>query len=369
MSPRWPADRFFQNYIARMKIFTLTGFVALSVSAVFIYFSTSAPGLPEQAESIINTSIENGPGEMIKGDTGFAKSGSTRLWYESIEPSSPKKGTVILIMGIANDALVWPDYFIMPLLDSGYQIIRYDQRDTGLSDWTENEDDNPYTLEVLAHDAVAVLDHLQIEKAHVLGISMGGMVAQSMAIHYPERITSLTSMMSSGYIMDPDLPDIPKQKLVDLFTLRVKYGIVENEANMIRLQIGIRQLLKGRQLEEASMQHIARYVLYNMRFRKGYNFDAPTRHITAIYKSGSRYEGLKKLAIPALIIHGKRDPLISIKHGMKCANLIPNAKSLWVEKMGHDIPEDEMEVLSKNILGNFLKGEKEFESRLSSFPL
>jgi pimeloyl-ACP methyl ester carboxylesterase len=112
-------------------------------------------------------------------------------------------------MGIANDALAWPEHFIQPLVDSGFQVIRYDHRGTGLSDWIDRWDrDNPYSLGDMANDAIAVLNKLKINKAHVIGVSMGGMIAQTMAINHPERIMSLASLMSSGYIEDPNLEGI-----------------------------------------------------------------------------------------------------------------------------------------------------------------
>lgn len=129
---------------------------------------------------------------IIKGKTGYALSGNVKIWYECISPDGVPKGTILLNIGMGANCMFWPPAFIQSFIDEGYQVIRYDSRGTGLSDWMENWDrKNPYLLTDMAHDAVAVLDELQIEKVHILGLSLGGMIAQEVAIAYPERSLSL----------------------------------------------------------------------------------------------------------------------------------------------------------------------------------
>ena len=323
------------------KIILISGAaIVLIIIAVSIYIFTSGPELPPETDVIIEQVLKSELPEFIKGDTGYANSNGVKIWYESIKPADTNKGAVLLIMGIANDALAWPDYFIQPLVDSGYQVIRFDNRGTGMSDWMEDWDsDSPYTLEDMANDGIAVMDALGIQKAHIVGISMGGMIAQEMTIKHPERVLSLTSMMSSGYMEDPELPGIPADIIKEFVILGIKYTLSSSENNTIKTGVASRLLLMGDTKYDPNVKSIAEYVLYNIRKRRGYNTDASKQQMTAVSTSGSHYNMLKKIELPVLIIHGTSDPMIPIEHGRKCAELIPNAHTLWVEGMGHDIPE------------------------------
>ncbi|MFC2092895.1 alpha/beta fold hydrolase [Bacteroidota bacterium] len=326
--------------------------ILLVIIAASIYIFTSGPKLPPETDAVIEQVLKSELPELIKGKTGFAYSNGVKIWYESIEPIDTNKGAVLLIMGIANDALAWPDYFIQPLVDSGYQVIRFDNRGTGMSDWMEDWDsDSPYTLEVMAKDGFAVMDELGIQKAHIVGISMGGMIAQEMTIKHPERVLSLTSMMSSGYMEDPYLPGIPADIIKEFVILGIKYTLSSSEENTIKTGVASRLLLMGDTKYDPNVKSIAEYVLYNNRKRKGYNPDASKQQMTAVSTSGSRYEKLKEIEIPILIIHGTSDPMIPIEHGRKCAELIPDAHTLWVEGMGHDIPE----IFAGTIIGKIVK--------------
>ena len=323
------------------KIIFISGAaIVLIIIAASIYIFTSGPELPPETDVIIKQVMNSELPEFIKGDTGYANSNGVKIWYESIKPADTNKGAVLLIMGIANDALAWPDYFIQPLVDSGYQVIRFDNRGTGMSDWMEDWDsDSPYTLEDMANDGIAVMDALGIQKAHIVGISMGCMIAQEMTIKHPERVLSLTSMMSSGYMEDPELPGIPADIIKEFVILGIKYTLSSSENNTIKTGVASRLLLMGDTKYDPNVKSIAEYVLYNIHKRRGYNTDASKQQMTAVSTSGSHYNMLKKIELPVLIIHGTSDPMIPIEHGRKCAELIPNAHTLWVEGMGHDIPE------------------------------
>ena len=185
----------------------------------------------------------------------------------------------------------------------------------------------------------------------MLGVSMGGMTAQSMAIHYPERSLSLISMMSSGYIEDPKMQGISFDLIKELIRLSARYGLIPSEKNMIKLQLASRTLLMGDSNYELDVKAIAEETLYIMRYGGGFNSDVSPQHSAAVSASGSRYEALKKLTLPTLIIHGKQDPLIPFAHGEKSAELMPHAKTLWIEDMGHDIPQK----FANNVVGEILK--------------
>ncbi len=126
---------------------------------------------------------------------GKVKANNIDIWYEDFGNSSDP--TVLLIMGAGGQGIMWNMELINGIVNAGYHVIRFDNRDTGLSTWIDDYDATPYALEDMAADAIGLLDALAIEKAHVIGGSMGGMICQLMAIHYPDRILSLTSWMSS----------------------------------------------------------------------------------------------------------------------------------------------------------------------------
>lgn len=334
------------------KIAKIIGLVGLSVVvAAFLYLYFSGPSLPPGTEAIIDRVLESPLPEPVGGDTGHARSGNVSIWYESLSPEGPPKGTVLLVMGISNDALGWPRRFIDPFVDEGYRVIRYDHRGTGLSDWMTGWDSHhPYSLADMADDALAVMDACHVQQAHVVGISMGGMIAQELAIRHPGRTASLTSVMSSGDIEDPDLPPISSDVVWKLIRVSLKYGLIGGERNLIRLHLASRLVLMGDARYEPDVREIAETVLYNLRRRKGFNPDASRQHQAAVSLSGPRYAKLAELQVPTFIVHGQSDPFIPVAHGKKCASIIPNADSLWVEGMGHDIPDALAEKLAREIL-------------------
>ncbi|MGD9047224.1 MAG: alpha/beta hydrolase, partial [Anaerolineae bacterium] len=293
--------------------------MALLIGAA-IFVSTWGPPLPPGTDETIERVLQLELPDVVQGQTGYADSDGVEIWYESMEPQGTPKGTVLLVMGIGNDALAWPGYFIQPMVDAGYRVVRHDHRGTGLSDWMEDWDPaQPYMLEDMAGDGIAVLNALGVDKAHVVGISLGGMIAQQMAISYPGRVASLPSMMSSGHAQDPGLPGLSIEVATELAKLGVKYGLVGTEKNTIKMFVASQQLLMGDPPYELDVQTIAEQVLYNLRIRRGYNRQASQQHAAATTASGSRYEDLARLEVPALIIHGTSDPMIPIAHGKKCA--------------------------------------------------
>ena len=337
--------------------------VALLVGAA-IYISTWGPTPPPQTDETIQRVLQAELPDVIQGQTGYAESGEVEIWYESIEPKGTPKGTVLLIMGIGNDALAWPGYFIQPLVDAGYRVVRHDHRGTGLSDWIEEWDpEHPYTLDDMARDGIAVLDDLGVEKAHVVGISLGGMIAQQIAISYPQRVASLTSIMSSGYVQDPELPGLSLELATELAKLGIKYGLLGSEKSTIKMFVASQQLLMGEPPYDLDVQTIAEQALYNLRHRRGYNPKASQQHQAATTASGSRYEGLARLEVPALIIHGTSDPFIPIAHGEKCARSIPGAQTLWVEGMGHDMPRIFADAILNEMLEHFQRDQSGLKGR------
>ena len=324
-----------------MKLFLLVLLVVLLLCLIGFYlFISSAPPLPDGAEEIIAEAIQAPLPEQFTGETGIATSSGLNIWYNVMTPVDSPKATILLVMGHSTSSLGWNAYFYQPLVDQGYRVIRYDNRGLGMSDWVEDwKKSNAYSLEDMASDGIAILDHLGIEQAHVFGVSMGGMIAQRLAIDYPDRILTLTSVMSTGYFEDPELTQVERQWYLDLIKTILKYGLIQSEKNRICLSIGIKEMLQGNGQNEYDLEQRAFQTLYEVRMRKGYNPKVRKQHTQAVHLSGSRYDELPQLQMPALIVHGVEDPLVLIEHSKKYAPMIPNAEQLWIEGMGHDLPE------------------------------
>ncbi len=254
---------------------------------------------------------------------------------------------VLMVMGFGAQLISWPRAFCQHLADGGRYVIAFDNRDTGLSescadrpapvseimaaasagDFARARDLAPYTLSDMADDAAGLLSALNIERAHVLGASMGGFIAQTMAIERPERLLSLTSMMSSTG--EPD------------------YGQGAPES--------LQALLAGSPTErEAYIDSSARWLLWHSKrypeaeetrrsaaasFDRGLNPAGTTRQLAAMLASPPRAEALSRLEVPTLVIHGLDDTLIGPSGGERTAEVIPDAHLVLIPDMGHDRPQ------------------------------
>ncbi|MBK8903932.1 MAG: alpha/beta hydrolase [Anaerolineaceae bacterium] len=332
-------------------MFPLLVGLLIFLAAVLIFIFIGGPKLPPDTDAIIDEVINSELPEMIVGETGFASSDGLSIWYERLSPEGSSKGVVLLLMGMGGNALFWPPKFMRGFLEAGYQVIRYDHRGTGMSDWVENWDrKNPYAVADMARDVVAVLDALQVERAHLVGLSMGGMVAQELAIQQPARTASLTLMMSSGFVGDPDLPSLSTRYFVGSAIKGLpllKYRWLGGEKNLIKEIIAKHVAALG--YNQLDVREQAEVVLYGLRRRRGINLRGAMQHFTAVTISGSRHEKLKLLNVPTLIIHGTADQMMPVEHGRKLAATIPNAKALWLEGLGHIFPVPDMAKLIKNI--------------------
>lgn len=329
--------------------YTFLGFLSFSCASI--------PKLSQENKREIKQVLNEPLPEIIVGKTGFAQNGGNRIWYEKISSKSIAEGTVLLIMGNGQDALSWPPDFISSFTDANYAVIRYDHRGTGLSEYAAKwNKKNPYTLNDMANDALAILDTLQIKKAHIVGASMGGMIAQILAIEYPERAETLTAIMSSGDVMDPELPPMSDEVLPQMISAVLNYGLFGSKKGQIKRQIIQKRILMGEATGEIDGEAIAETALYNLKKREGYNLMAARHHYAAILEARSRVEALKNVNVPTLVIHGVQDPVIPIAHSKKLAATIPNAESLWIENMGHDLPDQKIDVITNKIIAHFDKG-------------
>ena len=319
----------------------LIGFVILLIILLIgvIVFANTGISLPDDTETIVKEVLDNEPPRLVTGETGMADNDDVKIWYELKLPADSVKGTVLLVMGLGASALIWDNEFCRLFLDEGYQVIRYDNRDVGMSTWVSDwSEEEAYTLEDMAKDGIAVLDELKIDKAHVVGASMGGMIAQQMAINHQDRLASLTSIMSSGFMMDTDIafPDHMNQNLIKL---SLKYLLFNSDANRLKFHIANQQLLKGNGNYVNNVKRSAETTLYELKERNGYNQASIDHQVKAIELSGSRLDQLSQIKIPTLVIHGKSDPLVRFEHAQKYAPLIPNVDTLYINGMGHDLPQ------------------------------
>ncbi len=292
--------------------------------------------------------------------SGLVDSNGIKIWYESFGKSTDPP--IILIMGLDAQCTIWSAYFIDPLVNAGYRVIRFDNRDIGLSTWIEDwNKKRPYLLEDMAKDTVGLMDALDIQKAHVIGVSMGGMIAQTLTLDYPERVKTLTSLLSTGYGFDIKVqPNLLRKLLawvspfliprIDL-TRREK-----SEEALIDWRVRSFQRLAGKRFPFIKDRWRALFT-YNIRVRKGFNPKCAYHQLTAIILSGSRLERLPEIKVPTLVAHGTDDWLVPPEHARRYAPLIPRAKLVWLAGVGHEIPEGICPELHQEIFELFSQAE------------
>ncbi len=290
-------------------------------------------------------------------ETKYAYNGDIKIAYETV--GDPKNETIIFICGLGSQLVFWTDEFCQPYLDRGFHVIRFDNRDVGLSHKTEgtppdaasirNSDldtpiDAPYTLSDMAADTITVLDAAGVDKAHVVGTSLGGTIAQTVAIEHPHRVHTLTSIMSapSSSTMLSDTEDKEREEAIAA-SVTVD---VSNPDTYIDLQIEGWRVTSGPHFDAAYQRAIIQ-----RSFERCYHPEGWAFQMMAVATSGGRVEKLKKLTMPALVIHGKLDPLIPTIGGELTADAIPNAKLMIVEDMGHNFPRPRWPEIADAITG------------------
>jgi pimeloyl-ACP methyl ester carboxylesterase len=263
--------------------------------------------------------------------------------YDSF--GEPGATPLVLIMGFTAQMILWDEGFCEGLARRGYRVIRFDNRDVGHTSWlTEAGTPKigavvsamlrgepvqvPYKLIDMAEDTLGLMDVLGIETAHIVGMSMGGMIAQTTAIHYPERVRTLTSLSSTtGH---PGLP----QATPEAWETLIKPAPVDKEG-FVEHAVPIWRIINGPlvTIDEHFIRERARRT-----FERGVSLAGYARQMAAITASGSRRKALQSVRVPALVIHGDADPLLPLAHGIDTAEAIPGAKLHIVKGMGHDIP-------------------------------
>jgi pimeloyl-ACP methyl ester carboxylesterase len=276
-----------------------------------------------------------------------ARIGDVELEYEVRGAGTP----LVLVMGIGAQLIFWDEGLVDRFVDAGYQVIRFDHRDVGLSTRLDHLPvprpgpvvvrslvglpvAAPYTLSDMAADVVGLLDHLGIERAHVIGASMGGMVGQHLALEHPARVRSLTSIMSTTgqRPLHPRLQPKPA-------ALRALFGPTprseaQAEESLVRTfrAIGTLDGVFDRE-DEARLRELGRRA-----FLRGMSPRGFLRHFAAIAASGDRTVRLRRLTTPTLVLHGAQDPLIRVAAGRATAQAIPGARYVEIDGMAHFMP-------------------------------
>ncbi|WP_062765929.1 alpha/beta fold hydrolase [Sphingopyxis terrae] len=279
----------------------------------------------------------------------------------TFEDKGPRDAPVILlVMGLGGQLTLWPDEFVDALNARGFRTIRYDNRDVGLSTrfdaagvpnlkWMFVKSllrlpvRSAYTLADMAADGVALLDHLGIARAHIVGVSMGGMISQHIAARYPDRVLSLTSVMSTTG--NPRLPRAQKEAM-QVLTSRPMSGDPED---LIAYSVRAAKVIgsPGYPPDEERLQRRVR-----SDFERGWYPQGVARQMAAIVADGDRRPMLKSISAPTLVIHGEGDPLVPLAGGRDTADNIPGARLLTIPGMGHDLPLGLVDTLADAIAGH-----------------
>jgi len=274
--------------------------------------------------------------------SGTAPSNGIEIAYET--HGDPNDEPLLLVMGLGAQLIAWPIELVEALVDRGFHVIRYDNRDVGLSTKIDGGPGGdfmaqflaafqgqpvqaPYQLPDMAADGIGLLDHLGIESAHIVGASMGGMIVQTMAIEHPSRVRTLTSIMSTTGEQEVGQPKPEAmQALLQPVATNRDEAIARSveTSRVICSPVHFDEALARKRAEEA--------------YDRCFNPAGIARQMLAIVSSGSRAEGLAALDVPTLVIHGPADPLVTVSGGERTAELVPGAELLLIDDMAHDLP-------------------------------
>jgi pimeloyl-ACP methyl ester carboxylesterase len=271
--------------------------------------------------------------------THRARVGAIEIAYETL--GAPDDPPMLLIMGLGTQMLGWPDEFCQLLAARGLYVIRFDNRDIGLSTHLHDAPapdvmaavagdarSASYTLTDMAADAAGLMDALALTSAHVVGASLGGMVAQTLAIEHPRRVRSLTSIMSTTGDRRVGAPTEAGAAALMAPPARDRDGAIERALNSART-IGS----PGFPLDEQAVRDRA-----SRSFDRAFDPPGVARQLVAVLASPDRTPQLRELAVPTLVIHGADDALIGVSGGRATAAAIPDAELVIIEGMGHDLP-------------------------------
>lgn len=275
----------------------------------------------------------------------IVRTGDVKLYSESFgDPSDPP---ILLIMGVMASMLWWPDRFCADLAANGRYVIRYDNRDTGLSThWPQGQPG--YSFADMADDAVAVMDGYGLASAHVVGMSMGGMIAQRTALRHPERVRTLTIISSSPLGVDGLPPSAPDYQAHSAEGEKIDWTDLDAVAGYIRKDCAMLAGSRHPHDPEAAADLVARDMA------RASNFLSMTNHFMLFGEDESRPEA-KDIRAPLLAIHGTSDPLFPVRHGEAFAEVVPGAHLHRIEGGGHEIHDADIGEFVRAIVGHTRK--------------
>jgi len=285
----------------------------------------------------------------------IAKANGIEICYDTVgDPSDP---TVLLVMGLGGQLLQWDPELCRLIAERGFHVVRFDNRDVGLSTHHEGGVDVfglftseasgsqpppvPYLLSDMADDAVGLLDHLGVDRAHVVGVSMGGMIAQETALAHPSRVMTLTSIMSTTGDSDVGHPTTEAMAALVAPPAQTREEAQDGAVRQAYVW-GSPGLFDEDQLRRISGES----------WDRCHEPLGIARQLAAILASGSRSSRLATLAVPTLVIHGTADTLVQPSGGERTAEVIPDAKLVMVDGMGHDLPRPLWPTLVDAICGH-----------------
>lgn len=286
------------------------------------------------------------------------KISSNGLSFEVVVTGSDQAPAVLLTMGLGMQLTAWPAVLVDALVGAGFRVIRYDNRDVGLSDKLDHLGEphplwqflrqrmglrlrTPYRLHDMARDALGILDALGIQRAHLVGVSMGGMVSQRVAGTAQKRVLSLTSVMSSSGA--PGLPG-PRRDVARAMMMRPKSpapeDVVNHTLDIFRLIASPAYPQDPKLFRQHLLDGLAR----------SYHPPGVARQMLAIMGDTDRHRLLERVACPTLVVHGEADPLVPVACGRDTARRIPGARFEPIEGMGHDWPPGVAALLAQHII-------------------
>jgi pimeloyl-ACP methyl ester carboxylesterase len=285
----------------------------------------------------------------------IAANGMTLEYELSGDPQAPP---LLLIMGLGGQLTAWSPEFVAALAARGFYVIRYDNRDVGRSTWLDEfgtpdpmaalagTATAPYLLTDMAEDAAALLDGLGLASAHVLGISMGGMIAQALTIQHPDRVRTLVSIMSTTGDRGVGQPHPDAVAALMAPPPTDREGAVEGAVKASKVIGSV-----GYPADEARIRADA-----GAAYDRGFHPAGTARHLVAILASPDRTPGLKAVTQPTLVIHGDADPLVDPSGGQATADAVPGAELWMIPGMGHDVPVQLHDAIADRVAAHCLGG-------------
>ncbi|MCQ6267642.1 alpha/beta fold hydrolase [Fictibacillus sp. WQ 8-8] len=256
---------------------------------------------------------------------------------------NPKDPAMLLIMGAMSSLDWWDEDFCLRLADSGRFVIRYDHRDLGRSTVYEPGTSN-YSITDLADDAASVLDAYSIEKAHIVGMSLGGMIGQILALRYPERVLSLSVIASSVFGTEQEQLPPMDQKILDYHAKSATLDWTDRASVISFLADGWKTLAGSKPYEQERM-----YKLAEREVNRAKQLTSRFNH--AMLQGGGEYfDRMGEISVPAVIIHGTDDPALPYEHGLALVKAIPHAELVTLEGSGHEIHSEDWDQIIESVI-------------------